>query len=846
MGLIAATLAIGSFGLTPPAHAATPGSIAGTLTNSGSPVAGVSVYVESDVNGGGSATTDSTGHYAVAGLEPGQYRVHFVPADHPDQYAYGKATYETANIITVTSGVQTTVNDKLLATGTISGTLSDSHGAPVAGAQVSAFGSGGSGYAFTSSNGSYSMSVLPGTYKISFLVGGIEQYAHGKTYDTADVFTVTATTTTTINETLIPAGTIAGHVTRSDGTPASFVEVDPLDVNGGNGNYSYITTDETGAYRLDYLKPGDYKIQFRLPSGATQLAPDARSLAAAQTISVNADATATMDESLLPTGSLAGRLTTQAGAGIANAQVGISSRLDSEYLYTETDANGDYRLDDVFADTDYKVHFTEYDSHVDQWAFGKLTREAADPITVTAGQTATVNDKKLPGGSVKVTAKDSVTGATISTFSAWVGEFGGQTTTGTLTIADVTASVQDVIVTSAGYSSRTSTVTVIAGQQTSITVTLVPKAKLLVKVVDRVTGTPLSGVVVLSMQRQGFVMPDGIGERTAADGTLTVEIGEAGTYQLFVFPKTGSGFGAQWVGATGGTGDQQKAQSFTVSNGQTVAVPTIKLDKAGTIKGKVTSTTGTPVMYGAVTMAPQAYHSGGHFGEVPVAADGSYTIDFLGPYTWPLLFSAQGHAMQWSDGTAYRYHPQQTLPRRTSTAGTVTTSGAVTGTNTSADAPVTAPTVSDLTGPPRRSTFSGSTNEITPVVPTATTTATTTTTTTTPPRRTGTFAGVKVTSGQTTTFNYTMRVGTKVTVIPSNATGYGFIDVYNAVTGDFLGSEWADDLAQGTTLRVLGNTQVTFLVIDDTFRWCGGSDFSHATTYTVPISGTPVFSCSLG
>lgn len=43
---------------------------------------------------------------------------------------------------------------------------------------------------------------------------------------------------------------------------------------------------------------------------------------------------------------------------------------------------------------------------------------------------------------------------------------------------------------------------------------------------------------------------------------------------------------------------------------------------------------------------------------VPINEDGSYTIDFLGPYEWPLLFEAVDQAAQWSGQIGNRFGAQ--------------------------------------------------------------------------------------------------------------------------------------------------------------------------------------------
>ncbi|NUT23561.1 MAG: hypothetical protein HOV77_30705 [Hamadaea sp.] len=839
IGSIALATAIAVLGLTPPAHAATPGTIAGTLTYHGAPVANASVYVSpEDTDSFGSSSTDAAGRYSIGDLAPGHYKVVFQAAGHPMQYAYGKADDTTATLIAVTTGATTTVNDALVDPGTISGVLTDSHGGPVAYASVSAYSpTGGNAYAMTASDGSYAIAVFPGSYKVAFNVGSIEQYAHGKTYSDADVFTVAANQVVTVNETLVAAGSIAGHVTRFDGSPAANVQVEAAYADGGSGPFT--TTDDSGAYRLDFLKTGAYKMVFSLESGATQAAPDQRSLSTAQTFTVTDGAAITVDESLLPTGSIKGRFTSQAGAGIDGVSVQVTSGFDREWgLYATTDSNGYYAIDDVFVDSGYRVGFSHWDQHIEQWATSKLTVEQADQFAVTAGAITTVDDKKLPTGSIKLTVKDSISGAVVNSFYANVGPVNGEATTGSLILDDVAAGSRTLEVSADGYVYKETPVTVVAGQETAITVTLVPTAKIKVKVVDGVTGAGLQGFIVLLLRPGHFVMPDGIGERTAADGSLTVDVQQGGQYHLFVFPKSGSGYGAQWVGRAGGTGTEPTAQTFTLSNGTTLAGPTIKMDKAGVITGKVTSTTGKPIKNGTVTMAPQSYHSGGGLGAVEVAADGTYKMDFLGPYTWPLLFTAGDHAFQWSDGTADRYHnPSGPLPRRT-TSG----SGGTTTVTPVQPPATTAP------GLPRKTTTADATATSTSSLSTMARPTSTVTTTATGslPRRTPLFPGVKVVSGQTTVFNYTMKTGVSVKTSVAGLSEGGFIDVYNAVTGDIVGIAWADDLSVGTADLLIPGARVRFYAnagTTETSGWCGGGDYTHAATYTVTSAPTQAFAC---
>jgi hypothetical protein len=91
--------------------------------------------------------------------------------------------------------------------------------------------------------------------------------------------------------------------------------------------------------------------------------------------------------------------------------------------------------------------------------------------------------------------------------------------------------------------------------------------------------------------------------------------------------------------------------------GAATTAPTIYLDGAGSISGKVTdAATGAPVEW--VCVGPLAVDPvWAHLGECPggiTTADGSYTIPNLGPYDWPVNFASGTYASQWSGGAAIR------------------------------------------------------------------------------------------------------------------------------------------------------------------------------------------------
>ncbi|MBV1850093.1 carboxypeptidase-like regulatory domain-containing protein [Catellatospora tritici] len=560
-GIIALAATLGMLGLAAPAQAEETGTIVGQLTDAGQPVAGAAVTAYGP--GWGTATTDETGHYELAGLSVGTYRVQFDAAGHPSQYAYQQSDWSNAAEIAVPAGGQVTVDDQLLPTGTITGTFTDQDGAPVASVAVSAQNDGGQGATTTTAaDGTYTMSVLPGSYHVMFeAVAGGYQYAVG----TADVRNATTYT-----------------------------------------------------------------------------------VAAGQTVVVN--------DKVLPTGRVAGRFTDRDGTGISDVQVQVYQSYGPNF-YATTDYNGEFHLDQVFAGT-YQVRFDNYQRNFFQFYQGKIYDEDADRITVTAGQTTTVDDTLLPTGSVHFTVTDALTGAPIGNFGAGAGFTSVTGTDGSVTIDGVTVGDQRVYASAEGYlASDERRVTVSEGAVTEVAIALTPTAKIAATVVDARTGAPVEGFCVLATKQDENMFLERC-TQSDSDGHVVLDYLRAGSYQLFaygnLYEEQRSPYGAQWVTADGGTGNQSLAAWVTVTAGQTTTGPVIKLDRRGTITGTIKGVGGATVVHPAVTFGNFHYHSGDGPITIPAKSDGTYTVDFLGPYHWPLRFVAQDYPTQWSGNAPTR------------------------------------------------------------------------------------------------------------------------------------------------------------------------------------------------
>lgn len=557
--LLGVTLAL--TGLATPAQAADPGSITGRLTDGGAAVTAGSVYLYGDdVDHWDYANLDEQGRYAFNAVPPGHYRVNFEASGHPTQYAYGKTDWSSANLITVTDGAETVVDDELLPVGTITGRLVDRAGAPVPYVSVNAEAVDYStyGYGSTDPDGNFTIQVVPGSYRVRFDVGSFSQYAYG-TLDSAaaTVFAITAGASVTVNETVVATGTVAGRFTDTSGAPVSGV-----DVVVSNGQF---------------------------------------------------------------------------------------------YGGAQTDDDGRYRLDQVPTGTGYTVEFANAALAVHQYAYHTTDQSAAARFTVTEGQTTTVDDQKLPTGSVRLTAVDSRTGQPILSFTSGIGLDSRDTDNGEIIYPAVPVGTYEIWATASGYSFNGASVTVVAGQQADVKLVMEPMPRITATVVDAATGAPLPGVCLIPVRADEVRLPDGCGEVTDANGRITQAIWKgAGTYNLLAWPEQADGYGAQWLGSRGGTGDLRNALKFTVESGETVTPPVIRMDRAGVITGQVFGPDGKTLSTGAVRVADEPIGLGSNFGVFRIGDEGRYRIDKLGPYQWPLLFDVSGQAKQWSGGEADR------------------------------------------------------------------------------------------------------------------------------------------------------------------------------------------------
>ncbi|QKS44061.1 carboxypeptidase regulatory-like domain-containing protein [Paenibacillus cellulosilyticus] len=242
---------IENFVLTP-----NPGSVNGTVTDtSGNPIAGAILTISLNVSGGGLLTTryvsQTDGSYLIENLFPAPYLI----------TAAANTFQSTFQSVTVASNQRAVANFSLQSDpGTLSGTVVDNNGIPVAGAAVLIKTSTGNGVTiatiFSDPNGHFQTSSLaPGNYTL---------LASAPDFQTASAtLSVRSDEATPITLVLIPdPGSIQGSVVDArTGQPIFGVLVSVTDIN--NFQVASIIADDVSTFQFDSLPPGSYTVSVR-------------------------------------------------------------------------------------------------------------------------------------------------------------------------------------------------------------------------------------------------------------------------------------------------------------------------------------------------------------------------------------------------------------------------------------------------------------------------------------------------------------------------------------------------------------------------------------------------------
>lgn len=275
------------------------GTMTGVVTadNDDAPLSFVAVTAtNTETNQSETVPTAGDGSFRIEGLPAGDYRVRFQalrPSIYLDEYYDDVTDRYNSTIVTVGAGATTAGIDAQLAQGVqISGRVTDADNFGIAGANVELRRTDeySSRFAQTDESGFYHLAAVSstGTYRLEFGppsgANYLREYWEDTTeYGDAELLSLTAGSYT-YSASLTAGATVDGVVTGPDGEPVPNVSVDLNSIECCDG--SSASTDETGAYEVSGLPPGEYNISFNPPSSVNLL----REYWSDQILFANADA----------------------------------------------------------------------------------------------------------------------------------------------------------------------------------------------------------------------------------------------------------------------------------------------------------------------------------------------------------------------------------------------------------------------------------------------------------------------------------------------------------------------------------------------------------------------------
>jgi len=418
--------------VTVDAQLATTGQVTGIVTDAtGNPLEQGNVAAYGDLDGNGvwdllpaNASTDSSGAYTLAGLDPGHYRLRFSdPNQHNSAEFYSDTLkIQDATDLVISAGGTITANAQLGQLGSIHGRITDPSGTPIGNIGVGLWtdlnGDGiweqtaGTG---TDNSGAYEfLGVDAGIYRLHF---ADQEYIHrvsGEYYDHAAMVkdgadvVVTPNTNTEINAQLSTPSAISGVVTDQAGKPIPSLQVNLFQDTNADGIWEsgiyFGPTDDAGAYTFSGLDLGVYRINFRNPPGGTfryspEFYDNAPTLTGASDINVNGRVITTQIDAQLDAAShITGTVTDAQGHALENILVTVYALLPGtdgrpfwqavDSLYT--DPNGNYNLA-VASFNHYRIGFADtYNNQLDSEYYDNVGYvETATDIAVGVAVTVT-------------------------------------------------------------------------------------------------------------------------------------------------------------------------------------------------------------------------------------------------------------------------------------------------------------------------------------------------------------------------------------------------------------------------------------------------------------------------
>jgi protocatechuate 3,4-dioxygenase beta subunit len=638
------------------------GSVSGRVTDvaTGAPLGSIDVYVYGDTGGWmwyQNARTNSDGTYVVTGLLTGQYTVSFTNRSgrYVGAWYNGATTQASATKISVIVGQTTSGIDAALTLGgTVSGTVKDSSGAPVAGACVSVYDASNAAVgapACTAVDGTYATAAVPaGQYKVSFTRsdGRVIYYDNKADLASADSVTVSQGKDTGGIDAAFPpdviAGTVLDSVTNLPIAGACVYLYNPDATYAGMGQ----CVGNEGSFSFAAAPSGTYQVVVADPAGthATKWGPTASMPGGTAGLVVKLD----------PITTIAGHVT-EATSG--KALQGVCAYLypvgsDTSAAASCTLADGRIVMQGVPAGSYQLAYADTTGLHTTTWYGGSSDRASSTTVTVTDGSIKLDADVAMPAITTVMGVIKDGSGSLLTGVCAYLYPIGSDTSAaasctvadGRIVMQDVPAGTYQLAVSdpaglhettwfgNSGQRSGATILTVASGtvSQTDITMPAIKTVVALVK--DAATGTPLAGAC-------GYLYPVGsdtsaVGSCAGSDGRLVFQPVPAGSYQLAVVDPTGVR-ATMW---TGGVFDRAAAGTIDLTAADSSTDAVFSMQAVGSISGRVVDGSGTPL---ADVCVYADFLDGSYAGLATcTGADGTYSFAGVSPTGYKLAFYPPG------------------------------------------------------------------------------------------------------------------------------------------------------------------------------------------------------------
>ena len=395
------------------------GSITGQVTNEqGDWLQDIAISI---VDGDGTtirnAWTDELGIYEATGLAAGNFKVRFLDEMqglYAQEWYNDKADFTAADNVTVAiSQLTSGIDAQLVEGGAIEGRVTGTGNAGLSGVLVKIYDQAHNPVreSFTQQGGDYSITGLAtGAYRVEFFPAedgqgfyAGEWYNDKAGFTTADNVMVTNRQTTSgIDAQLAEAGKITGRVTGPENQGLLQITVQVYDQTETLVRETTTLgeeTEEDGDYIIAGLETGKYKVRFFDNYERRYIEEwynDKTNFTAADNITVTiGQITSGIDGQLTEAGKITGRVTGAGGTdGLGGVQISVYDAGSNLIATSSTAADGAYTVFGLPTGV-YTVFFSEPVTNTNQWYNNKSSSGAADPVSVTIGQTTAGIDAQL-------------------------------------------------------------------------------------------------------------------------------------------------------------------------------------------------------------------------------------------------------------------------------------------------------------------------------------------------------------------------------------------------------------------------------------------------------------------